>query len=108
MSGDARKAFFWKGRVLISKREYDAAASTGHWRTGACRIASARNEKFRPLSQEECETHHKWRRAVVVFYGSIAIAAVLLSIVFVPPGPSAVKNNPAYSAIASRGQNNSH
>jgi hypothetical protein len=61
-----------------------------------------------PLSIEESETHRKWRRAILAFYVSIAISAVLLLIAIAPPSQTAVKNNPAYSAIASRGQNESH
>jgi hypothetical protein len=64
--------------------------------------------RFRSLSVEERETHHRWRRAALVIYGLIGISVALLLIAIGPPGQTAVKNNPAYSAIASSGQNKSH
>jgi hypothetical protein len=101
-------------RVLIAKPEQQDTFETighgddRHWRPTVSQISSATNRHFRPLSIEESETHHKWRRAALAFYGVIAISAVLLSIAIGPPSPTAVKNNPAYSAIASRGQYKSH
>jgi hypothetical protein len=98
-------------RALIAEPEQDTPDTIGHggyWRPTVSQISSATSSHFRPLSIEESETHRKWRRATLIFYVSIAISAVLLFIAIALPNQTAVKNNPAYSAIASRGQNESH
>lgn len=103
------KSVIQTGFDLISTEEDNPhkESSGSHWRPTPSQIASAKIDFFRPLSVDECETRRKWRAAALVFYALVTIFAVLASLAIGPPGQTATKNNPAYSAIASRGHNNS-
>lgn len=93
--------------MLVTKPQTETSTTDRlrAWRPSLSRIAS--DSRFSPLSIEESETYRKWRRAALGIYGLIAISTLLL-IAMGPPDRTAAKNNPAYSAIASRGQNKSH
>jgi hypothetical protein len=102
------KSIFRESRVLTSKPEkyVSGAAGQGHfWWASVSQDCSTKNDHFRPLSIDENETHRKWRRAALAFYGLIAMLVIVVLIGIGPPRQTAVKDNPAYSAIASRGHN---
>ncbi len=76
----------------------------GYWRPAISQTASATKGAVAPHTIEEQETYRKWRRATLTFYGVLAVFIAALSLAIGPPNPTNVKNNPAYSAIASAGQ----
>jgi hypothetical protein len=75
-----------------------------HRRPAISQAASAAKKVFAPLTIEEQETYRNWRLATLAFYGVLAVFIVALSLAIGSPGPTNVKNNPAYSAITSAGQ----
>jgi hypothetical protein len=76
----------------------------GRWPPAGSQTASVTKRELTLLTTEEQETYRKWRRATLTFYGVLAVFIAALSFAIGSPNPTNVKNNPAYSAIASAGQ----
>jgi hypothetical protein len=98
---------FREMRVLIAKPENDLPATdqSHPGRPSVSQISAETSSRLRSLSIEECGTYRNWRRALLAGYGLIAIFTVIALIGIGPPKQTVVKNNPAYSAISSRGKN---
>jgi Flp pilus assembly pilin Flp len=75
-----------------------------HWRPTVSQTASAARMGFAPLTIEEQQTYRKWRRSTLIFYGVLATLITALLVAMGPPSSTSVKNNAAYSAIASARQ----
>jgi len=74
--------------------------ASANWRPDASQVASATRGHFAPLTNEEKITYRRWRQATMIFYGTFAIAALLIAI-----GPTDTTTNAKYkdsnSAVAS-------
>jgi hypothetical protein len=77
----------------------------GDWHPTSAQTSSSDRRGFAPLTIEEQKTYRKWRRTTLIAYGVLAIFLTAFAIAMGPPDPTTAKHNPAYSAIASAGQN---